>query len=73
MVNRYRIEEVSVQVVRSHRDLGMMVSHDLKTTALCQEVADKGFGTLWALRRTFTKLNTAMFTTVYITLVRTTL
>ncbi|CAH8447220.1 unnamed protein product [Schistosoma margrebowiei] len=40
-------------------------------TAHCQEVAAKGFRTLWALKRTFTKLDTTMFTTVYTSLVRT--
>ena len=48
----------------------MTMNYDLKITAHCQEVAAQGCITLWALRRTFTKLDTTMFTTVYTTLVR---
>ncbi|CAH8652546.1 unnamed protein product [Schistosoma bovis] len=70
-VNTYNIGDVSLPVVRSHKDLGVTVSSDLKTTAHCREVAVKGFRTLWALKRTFTKLDTTMFTTLYISLVRT--
>ncbi|CAH8587944.1 unnamed protein product [Schistosoma guineensis] len=70
-VNKYNIGDVSLSVVRSHKDLGVTVSNDLKTTAHCQEVAVKGFRTLWALKRTFTKFDTTMFTTLYTSLVRT--
>lgn len=55
----------------SHKDLKVTVSHDLRTTAHCREVAAKRFRTLWALRQPFTKLDTTMFTTVYSTSLRT--
>ena len=45
-VNRYNIEEVPIPVVQSHKDLGVTVSHDPKTTDYCWRVAAKGFKTL---------------------------
>ncbi|KAH9590904.1 hypothetical protein MS3_00003399 [Schistosoma haematobium] len=70
-VNKYNIGDVSLPVVRSHKDLGVTVSNDLKTTAHCREVAAKEFRTLWPLKTTFTRLDTTMFTTAYTSLVRT--
>lgn len=57
-------------MVWSHEDLRVTVSCDIKTTANCHKVLAKRFETLWALRRTFTNLDTNMFTTEYTTLVR---
>ncbi|VDP48995.1 unnamed protein product [Schistosoma curassoni] len=58
-------------MVRSRKDLRVTVGHDLKTTAPCRKVAAKEFRTHWALKWTFAKLDTTMFTTVFTSLVRT--
>ncbi|CAH8474993.1 unnamed protein product [Schistosoma rodhaini] len=65
--NRDSIMKVPAPLVQFYKDFAVTVSHDLNTMAHCCEVAAKGFGTLWALRRTFTKLDT---TIVYTTLMR---
>lgn len=54
-INRYSIGEVRVPMFRPHKDLEATVSHNLKTTRQCREVAPKGFRMLWALRQIFTK------------------
>ena len=53
------------------RDLGVKVGHNLKTTVHSREFAAKWLKTLSAIRRTFTKLDTTMFITVYTILMRT--
>lgn len=69
-VDRYSIGEAPVPVVWSPKSLGVALSHGVKTTAHCHEVATKRCGALWALSRTLTKLDTSIFTTVYTTSVR---
>lgn len=66
-VNKYRVGKVSILEIWSHKDLGVILSHDLKIIARCCE----GLRTLWALRQTFIKLGTTMFNTVYTTLIKT--
>lgn len=51
--------------------LPRILSHDLKTTAHCWGTVAKGLRNLWALRQTFAKLDTVMFTILNTTLVKT--
>lgn len=57
-------------MARFYKDFKVTMSRQLMTTTHCVEIVTREFRTLWALRRTFTKLKTSMFTTVYATLVR---
>ena len=70
-VNSSNIGEVLVSVVRSHKGLGVTVSHDLRTMAYCREVTAKEFRTPRTLGRKLIESDTTTFITVYMALVRT--
>nr|CAH8862242.1 unnamed protein product [Trichobilharzia regenti] len=66
----YELEGITLPSVQTHLDLGVIVSHDLKTTAHCRAVAARSFRSLWAIRRAFTRITRDMFTSLYTSLVR---
>ncbi|CAH8833898.1 unnamed protein product, partial [Trichobilharzia szidati] len=56
--------------VRGQKDLGSIVSHDLKIMVDCNRAAAKVSRMLWALRRAFKRLDEGMFQVFYATYVR---
>lgn len=60
-VSRWSIEEESGPVFRPQNDLGVTVSHHLKTMDHCHTAVGEKFGIIWAWRRTITKLDTNTF------------
>nr|CAH8868748.1 unnamed protein product [Trichobilharzia regenti] len=66
----YELEGITLPSVQTQLDLGVIVSHDLKTTAHCRAVAARSFRSLWAIRRAFTRITRDMFTSLYTSLVR---
>ena len=66
----YTINGTSLPRVQEHKDLGVIISHDLKTTTHCNAVASKGYRALWSLRRAFKCFDEDMFRILYPTYVR---
>ena len=66
----YELEGTTLPLVQTYTDLGVIISHDLKTTAHCRSVAARSFRSLWAIRRAFTRITKDMFTSLYTSLVR---
>lgn len=56
--------------VRNYKDLGVILSNDLKTTSHCKAAAAKGYRALWSIRRSFRYLDGEMFRLLYPTFVR---
>ncbi|CAH8478349.1 unnamed protein product [Schistosoma guineensis] len=65
--NSYRntIESKPLPCVQEHKDLGVILSHDLKTTTHCKAAAVKGFRALWSLRRAFKSFDEGTFRILY--------
>ncbi|CAH8873911.1 unnamed protein product [Trichobilharzia szidati] len=66
----YSMGDTELPDVREQKDLGIIVSHDLKTTANCNRAAAKAFRMLWALRRSFKRLDEGIFQVLHATYVR---
>lgn len=56
--------------IQEHKDLGEIISHDLKATTPCNEVAAKYYCALWPLCRSFKCFDDKMFRVLYPTYVR---
>src|SRR5664279_5330238 len=61
---------VEIERVKSVRDLGIMVSDDLKWSHQCNQAAAKVMSTLGMIRRTFNDLSIETFVLLYSTYVR---
>nr|CAH8840869.1 unnamed protein product [Trichobilharzia regenti] len=66
----YSLGDAELPDVKEQKDLGIIVSNDLKTTANCNAAAAKAFRMLWAIRRAFKRLDEGMFQILYATYVR---
>lgn len=47
--------------LEEHKDLRVIISHELKTPAYCNAAAAKGFRVLWSLRRALKCFDEDMF------------
>ncbi|VDP70114.1 unnamed protein product [Schistosoma curassoni] len=59
-----------IPCVQEHKDLGVVLSHDLKTTTRCKAATVKGFCALWSLRRPFKFFDEETFRILYPTYIR---
>ncbi|CAI2726681.1 unnamed protein product [Schistosoma spindalis] len=61
----YTIRGFVLPKVRNYKDLGVILSSDLKTTSHCKAAAAKGYRVLWSVRRSFQYLDDEMFRLLY--------
>ncbi|CAH8584143.1 unnamed protein product [Schistosoma intercalatum] len=57
----YTLRGFVLPKVRNYKDLGVILSNDLKTTSHCKAAAAKGYRVLWSIRRSFQYLDDEMF------------
>ncbi|CAH8669480.1 unnamed protein product [Schistosoma bovis] len=61
----YTLRGFVLPKARNHKDLGVILSNDLKTTSHCKAAAAKGYRVLWSIRRSFQYLDDEMFELLY--------
>ncbi|KAH9578555.1 hypothetical protein MS3_00008900 [Schistosoma haematobium] len=61
----YTLRGFVLHKARNYKDLGVILSNDLKTTSHCKAAAAKGYRVLWSIRRSFQYLDDEMFGLLY--------
>ncbi|CAH8840849.1 unnamed protein product [Trichobilharzia szidati] len=69
-ISSCELEGITLPSFQTHLDLGVIVSNDLKTAAHCHAVSTSSFRSLWGILRAFAGSTRDMFTSSYISLVR---
>ncbi|CAH8641948.1 unnamed protein product [Heterobilharzia americana] len=67
---QYSVDGTPLLPVFELKDLGVIISHDFKTSANCNGAAVKGFRVLWSIRRAFKSFDQDVFRILYSTYVR---
>ncbi|VDP68275.1 unnamed protein product [Schistosoma curassoni] len=61
----YTLRGFVLSKARNYKDLGVILSNDLKTTSHSKAAAAKGYRLLWSIRRSFQYLDDEMFVLLY--------
>lgn len=64
-IDAYMVNNIELLVAQTYSDLGVVASHDLKTTTHCSAIAAKSFRTLWILHGPFSYVDDKTFLTSY--------
>jgi hypothetical protein len=68
--NQYHLDGTSLEVITEEKDLGVIVTDNLKPTKQCTKAASKAMNSLRLIKRAFTYIDTQSFSVLYKAYVR---